>query len=279
MISLIISTFNRTEQLRKSLLRFQFLTLPDEVVIVDDGTHNQHEVPDMLENLNFLKGRIKYIRHANPEWDSCSIPKNIGLKNSSGDILIYSEPENIFCGDIVEMAKTLPEKKFFFQDWVYFGKNTSPPFPEDRLNEPLKYIDEYGWNEWISGTVDVHGGQPTYTKAVMVSPWYLVIRKKDLIGIGGWDEMMSRKDGAGGWGFDDVDLITRLRESGIMATTIPLPVIHQWHDRPPQAIQDQWKPNEDIMKSKQDEEGYKKEFLVANKNKSWGQYDGFVEEM
>jgi glycosyltransferase involved in cell wall biosynthesis len=281
MISLIISVFNRTEQLRKNLLRFKYLTLPDEIVIVDDGTHIKNEVPNMLKTLDFLKGKIKYIRHENPDWDSCSIPKNIGLKNATGDILIYSEPENIFMGDIVEKAKTLPRNKFFFQDWIYFGKNTSPPFPEDRLDDPLAYLNEYGWHKWQSGTVDVHGGLPTYTKAVMVSPWYIVIRKKDLMAIGGWDEMMSKKNGGGAWGFDDIDLITRLRESRIMAMTIPISVIHQWHDRPPQAIQDSWGPNEEIMNSKKKEDtgDYKEEFIVANKGRGWGQYDGFTEEI
>lgn len=107
MISLVISVFNRTELLRKNLLRFKFVTLPDEIIIVDDGTHNQHEVPDMLKKLDFIKGRIKYIRHNNLEWDSCSIPKNIGLKNATGNILIYTEPENIFIEDVVKLAKSL----------------------------------------------------------------------------------------------------------------------------------------------------------------------------
>lgn len=280
MISLVISVFNRTELLRKNLLRFKFVTLPDEIIIVDDGTHNQHEVPDMLKKLDFIKGRIKYIRHNNLEWDSCSIPKNIGLKNATGNILIYTEPENIFIEDVVKLAKTLPEKKYFYQQWVYFGKNTSPAFPEDRLDNPMAYIDEYGWNEWIAGTVDVHGGQSTYTKANMISPWCLIVRKKDLFIIGGWDEMMSNKNGGGSWGFDDIDLITRLRESGVNAIQAPFSVIHQWHDRPSQAIQNSWKQNEDIMKSKKDKNGnYKKEFIKANQDKEWGVYDGYIKEM
>lgn len=276
--SLVISVFNRTELLRKNLLRLQYLTLPDEIVIVDDGTHNHHEVSNMLKSLDFLKGRITYIRHANPNWDSCSIPKNIGLKNATGDILIYTEPENIFIEDIVPIAKEIPDKKYLYQEWVYFGKNSSPPFPEERLDDPMGYINEYGWNEWIPGTVDVHGGQSTYTKANMVSPWCIVVRRKDLINVGGWDEMMSGKNGGGRWGYEEIDLITRLSESGINANQAKFSVIHQWHDRPPQAVQDSWAPNEKIMNSKKDETGkYKKEFLVANKNKKWGVFNGYKE--
>jgi len=144
----------------------------------------------------------------------------------------------------------------------------------------LEYIREYGVNVWESGTVDVHGGEPTYTKANMVSPWSLIVRRADLLAIGGWDEMMSGKNGNGRWGFDDVDLITRLRESGVNAIQAPFSVIHQWHDRPPQWIQDSWKPNEDLMNAKKGDEGsYKKEFIVANKGRDWGQYDGFIEEI
>lgn len=278
MVELIISVFNRTELLRKNLLRFQYITIPDYITVVDDGTHDALEVKSMLKTLDFLKGRIQYIRHNNPDWDSCSIPKNIGLRNSRGDILIYTEPENIFVRDVVEASHKLPENKYSYQDWVYFGKQGSSPFPEERIKDPLDYIDEYGWYVWESGTEDVHGGQPTYTAAVMVSPWYFIVRKNDLLNIGGWDEQMSGKNGGGRWGFDDIDLITRLRESGINAMTMPISVIHQWHDRPPQWIQDSWGPNEKIMKEKQDEEGkYKREFIMANREKEWGSFDGYKE--
>ena len=276
-IELIVSVFNRTELLRKNLLRFQYITQPDFITIVDDGSRGT-EVKDMLKTLDFLKGKIQYIRHENPEWDSCSIPKNIGLKNSRGDILIYTEPENIFIESIIEVAKELPRKKYGYQTWVYFGKQGSSPFPVERIKDPLEYITEYGVNIWESGTVDVHGGEPTYTKANMVSPWSLIVRRKDLMNINGWDEDMSGKNGNGRWGFDDIDLITRLRCSGITAYQAPFSVIHQWHDRPPQWIQDFWQPNEVLMNKKKDETGeYKKEFFSANKEREWGQLDGYKE--
>jgi len=275
---LIVSVFNRTELLRKNLLRFQYITKPDFITIVDDGTHNKTEVKEMLKELTFLNN-VQYIRHENPEWDSCSIPKNIGLKYSRGDILIYTEPENIFIESIVEIAKDLPINKYGYQEWVYFGKQGSSPFPVDRIVCPLDYVNEYGVNIWEPGTVDVHGGEPTYTKANMVSPWSLIVRREDLVNIGGWDEMMSGKNGGGRWGFDDIDLITRLRESGISAVQLPFSVVHQWHDRPPQWIQDSWKPNEDIMKSKQENGKYKKEFFVANKGKDWGILDGYIDRI
>lgn len=276
----IISVFNRTELLRKNLLRFKYITPPDFITIVDDGTHDALEVKTMLKTLDFLKGRIQYIRHNNPDWDSCSIPKNIGLRNSRGDVLIYTEPENIFIESIDRVARTLPKGRYYYQKWVYFGKQGSSPFPEERIADPLEYIKEYGVNLWETGTVDVHGGEPTYTQANMVSPWCLIVRKKDLLNIGGWDEMMSGKNGGGRWGFDDVDLITRLRCSKINAIQAPFSVIHQWHDRPPHWIQDSWSPNEQIMLAKKDESGdYNKHSIEANQGKEIGVFDGYIEQI
>lgn len=264
MTSLIISTFNRGGLLDKALKRLSYLTQPDEVIIIDDGSSdNTKEICE--------KYGVKRIYRDYPFWDSCSIPKNIGLKAAKGDFLIYSEPENLFIEDVVSMAQTLPENYYYYQQWVYFGKRNAPMFPIERLADPMAYLTEFGFNEWISGTVDVHGGDSTYTKANMVSPWCLVVRKKDLMAIGGWDEMMSAKNGGGAWGFDDIDLITRLRESGVNGVQGPFSVVHQWHERPPQEIQDSWGPNEAIMNTKKNEEGqYKKEFIVANKGREKG---------
>jgi len=276
-ISFIVSVFNRTDLLWKNLLRISEMTLPDEIIIVDDGGENPEELKEMLKSIKKLKGRIKYIRHENPVWDSCSIPKNIGLKYATGDILVYSEPENIFIEDVVAIAKNIKDK-YIYQQWVYFGKGNAPPFPAYKIKDPMSYIEDFGYNEWIPGTIDVHGGLSTYTKANMVSPWVLIVKRKDLFKIGGWDEMMSAKNGGGAWGFDDIDLITRLRSFGVNSEQAKLSVIHQWHDRPPQHIQDSWKPNEDIMKSKKNEDGsYKKECIVANQNKEWGVLDGYKE--
>jgi glycosyltransferase involved in cell wall biosynthesis len=265
MISLIISTFNRGHLLEKSLKRLSFMTQPDEIIVVDDGSSDN--TAEVCERYG-----VKRVYRDYPFWDSCSIPKNIGLKHAKGDIVIYSEPENLFIEDVVEVAKTLPENHYYYQKWVYFGKRNAPEFPIERLNDPMSYIDEFGWNEWITNTVDVHGGQSTYTKANMVSPWCLIVRRKDLMNIGGWDEDMSAKNGGGAWGFDDIDLITRLRESGVNAMQGEFSVVHQWHDRPSAEIQDSWVPNEKLMKAKQADDGsYLPEFIKANKNRKWGQ--------
>ena len=271
-ISVIVSSFNRGNLLEKNLTRLSMLSLPDEIVIVDDGSSdNTREVADKFKELLKGKTEVKYIYRDYPHWDSCSIPKNIGLKNATGDILIYTEPENIFIDDVVKIARELPEDKYFYQKWVYFGKGIAPAFPIESLSDPMKYLEEFGYNEWVSGTIDVHGGAITYTKANMVSPWCLIVRKKDLMHINGWDEEMSALNGGGAWGFDDIDLITRLRCSGINGEQANLSLIHQWHDRPPQHIQDSWKPNEDLMNAKKNKNGeYRDECIIANQYREWG---------
>ena len=281
--SFIVSTFNRTELLRKNLTRLCMLTIPDEIVIVDDGSDDPEALKSMLRGFAELKGRIKYIRYENPHWDSCSVPKNIGLKHSTGDILIYSEPELVFIDDPIIKAQEIFETvkdKYIRQEWVYFGKR-DVVVPDEELSDPMAYLEKFGYNEWMPGTDDVHGGAVTYTKARMVSPWTIIVSRKHLEAVNGWDEKMSFHKGGGGWGFDDIDLISRLRESGVGEhEAIGLSVIHMWHDRPPQHIQDSWMPNEKIMKAKHDENGaYRPETIKANQDEDWGVLVGYVEEI
>lgn len=288
-VSFIVSVFNRTDLLRKNLTRLSLLTIPDEIVIVDDGSDNPEGLKDMLRGFTELDGnptefagRIKYVRYENPHWDSCSIPKNIGLKHSTGDILIYSEPELIFIQDPIVMAREIFETvkdKYIRQEFVYFEKR-GVQFPDSGINNPMKYLEEFGYYRWDpDGSQDVHGGDLTYTKARMVSPWTIIIRREHLIAINGWDENMSLRNGGGGWGFEEIDLISRLRESGVGEHEAKgLEVVHMFHERPPQHIQDSWRPNEALMKAKQDEEGaYLPETIKANQDKEWGVLDGYVE--
>ncbi len=281
--SFIVSVFNRTDLLRKNLTRLCMLTIPDEIVIVDDGSKDPQGIKDMLKTFPKLKDRIKYIRYENPSWDSCSIPKNIGLKHSTGDVLIYSEPELLFINDPIPIIKKIfktVKDEYIRQEYVYFGKQ-GVSVPDDKVSDPMTYLEEYGYYEWKPGTEDVHGGLLTYTKAKMESPWTFIARRKHLMAVNGWDENMSFKNGGGGWGFEEIDMITRLRENKVNKhEAIGLSVVHMWHDRPPQHIQDSWKPNEAIMNSKKKEDGsYYEKFIKANVGKKWGVLDGYVEEI
>jgi len=282
--SLIITVFNRNKLLRKSLIRMTKMTLPDELVIVDDGSSDG--VRDTCLEIKKLQPNLKivYLYHNNPTWDSCSIPKNIGAQNASNEILIFAEPEVMFITDVIKQMKEIFNNRkdcIVTAGQIYFGKDNGPEMPEDCLDNPLKFIQDFGSNEWLVGTVDLHGGQPTYTFAKNLdATWVLGVLKESVLEINGWDEDMSSSKGGGGWGFDDTDALTRLRIKGYGQYKDPeMIVLHQFHIRPPQWIMDSWPKNEILMKAKNFNGNEYKDNpkLRANDNRPFGILNGTKE--
>lgn len=284
--SLIIPVFNRNQQLRKSLLRMLLLTPPDELVIVDDGSSD-----GVIETAREIKAKkpdlsIVYLYHNNPTWDSCSIPKNIGLRAASSELLIYSEPEVLFISDVIGQMKAHFEQdqtRVVTAGQMYFSKRHLPPFPNEALDKPISHLESTGITEWIPGTYDLHGGDPTYTFARNLDAFWIVgVLKDHLLEINGWDEDMSLSRGGGGWGYDDIDCATRLRIRGYGQYKHPdMAALHQWHERPPQWIMDSWKPNEDLMKAKgfDGKESPEHPKLKANQGREWGVLNGLRQDL
>ena len=90
-----------------------------------------------------------------------------------------------------------------------------------------------------------------------------------MLSIGGWDEQFVR------WGFDDTDLLTRLRVSKLhinQITNTNLEAVHQYHDKLPPDVQRKASLfNEHRMINKNlNNGGENNPHIVANQNKEWG---------
>jgi glycosyltransferase involved in cell wall biosynthesis len=93
---LIIPTWNRARQLERSLDRLATLTVPDEVIVVDDGGTDDTRIVCERSPLP-----IRYIRNERRAEGTCSLPKNIGLRAASHDHIITADPEIYFVSDVV----------------------------------------------------------------------------------------------------------------------------------------------------------------------------------
>lgn len=266
---LLITTFNRGSLLRHSLKRLSRLTLPDEILIVDDGsTDNTEEVVLEFQNLP-----IRYIYNHNPEWSICSYARNIGVKNTDCEIIITAEPELFFITDVVaqmlENHEAIPNHLISagtiyhqghkgvirpnmydnpFADTFHLTKaetSTNNPNP----NDPRGYVKIQGW-------------QATYTA---------LYRKEWLEAVGGWDEQFPAC-----YGVDDIDVATRIRillgVNQVIQSDIA--VIHQWHPKPPQIIRNATQKNMDYFHAKNlsvnGNEDITNPNLIANRNIEWG---------
>jgi len=277
--SLLITTFNRSNLLQLSLERLTQLTIPDEVLIVDDGGQDNCEVV-----VNSFKGRlpIRYIYNHSPNWTICSFARNIGIKNTDKDVIITSEPEILFVTDVIDQIKSDMKQypdQLISAGTIYhaqpncFLSNAFATDPVQSLKDSI--VEEY--------QIQPRSYHPNgFCKTTNMQATFIAAYKRDwLMELGGWDEQFP-----GSYGFDDIELCTRLRINGVnQFIDQNIEAIHQYHDHLPPHIQGPMvaandvyfaskKLNEveaDIFEQKQLNK-YKETDprLIANKDREWG---------
>lgn len=236
-VSMVITTFDRAELLAHSLRRLAELTLPDEILVIDDGGTDNTEEVCAIAPLNLP---IRYIYNHNPGPTICSMARNIGVREAQHDWIITTEPELLYVTDIVARFKEL-----------------HPEHPDEVISAGHIYFAGDGW----------HAASPPagVQEAVgWVAPHTALWAKAWLCAVGGWDEEFP-----GAWGWDDTDLLTRLRLTGhgqfIDTASV---AVHQYHGlgADPNGMNEQYF----LAKSFNSDESRREE-IVANKGKAWGQ--------
>lgn len=261
---LLITTFNRSPQLNKSLERLTRLTLPDEVLVINDGGQDNCE-----ETVRNFEGRlpIRYIYNHNIEWSICSMARNIGIKNTDCDIVITAEPEILFMTDVVtqmlQKHQEIPEKVISAGTIYHMGEKAT--LHEDMITDPVNHMLLEAVSETSHNTNPV---TPTgYAKIRgWTAPFAALYRREWLMDINGWDESFKS------WGYDDTDLLTRLSFNGIQQSIEEeIQCIHQWHQKLPPNIQyDAVIHNEKLMLAKNFNKADMGNHIVANREKEWG---------
>lgn len=173
-ISIVIPTYNRVTELIEVFESILNQTKkPFEVVIVDDSdTDAIEEIVDKWKNV-FLNKVIqtKYIQ--NNRGKSLTKARNIGIKNVSGDILLFLDDDVILENDYIDRLTDIysripsaigvqglitnyektPKKRLLFNKIFligYFGKNDCKVLPSTNVTypcEPEKIIS----CQWMSG--------------------------------------------------------------------------------------------------------------------------------
>lgn len=264
--TLLITTFNRANLLNNSLQRLCNLTLPDEVLVVDDGSSdNTKQICDDFSS----KLPLRYIYNHNPRWSICSMARNIGVKNAIGDIIITSEPELLFVTDIVDqmLKSRLNHPNEIISVGTVYHAQASAAFNPGLLTDPASALKSEIVENYQIQPRSYH--QNGYVKTLNLQATFAALyEKKWLTELGGWDEEFP-----GAWGFDDIELCTRLRINGInQHICLEMEAIHQWHPHLPPHVQGPASSaNDEYFKSKRlDLLGKGDPGLIANKGKDWG---------
>lgn len=248
--SVVSCTWNRARQTFwgiRSLIVQE--TPPDEIILVDDGSID--ETPDVARTLEALcTGKdieFFYLRLDHPEARISSIPRNVGLKRSSGDIVIFTEPECLHIGPTVAQMKakveTDPLKIYVATNIYTMGQSVWNKINESQqdyflrpmtlLNHPYcQLTDDANMNNTKAPDSDwaITGSYNCFAGCMIAA------KREHLMAVGGFDEAMTE------YGWDDWDMIKRVglylnsikpQFEGLNPVNIGMEndviVCHQWH--------------------------------------------------
>lgn len=176
-VSIVIPTLNREEDLKEALQSILGQTkLPKEVIVVDDSDNNKTKglMDQMRGDFSKKKIAIKYRRGGRRKGKSISLARNIGMAESTGDILLFIDDDVIldkkYISEILKVYERYPQalgvqgyiegngrfsilsnsvNKIFYCTHVEKGKCRILPSGELTFPYSLSEVIEC---EWLSGT-------------------------------------------------------------------------------------------------------------------------------
>lgn len=213
MISIVTAYYNRLDLFMNTLKSIEKSEIKDiEVVVVDDGSSEEHRLEGLTERFPFLK--VIRLEPQNKWWVNPCIPFNIGFKEAKGDIIIIQNPECKHMGDILKRSLTIGVDEYIsFACYSIDEETTYGPIKNlQTINRPVSHDGQTGWyNHSVYRPVGYH--------------FCSVIHKSNLDELGGFDEKY-----ANGLAYDDNEILYRINKMGLKVSIVDEPfVIHQWH--------------------------------------------------
>lgn len=211
MVSIIIPVYNQYEKLKitlKSINEFMHQRLV-EVIVVDDGSEDS--VDEVLE-LNY-KFNLKLIKSKK----NCgrSAARNMGVKYSTGDILIFIDADRFINGDfITSHINTLisSEKTICVGqpvDFVCDEENIVLEFLKSKCNE-YKFCDKIKPYPYANASLNIFKSIDKHIEYqwICLFSGNFSIRKNDYLEIGGFDEKYTT------WGLENIEFGLRITKLG-----------------------------------------------------------------
>lgn len=202
-ISVVMTAHNRSTLLKKTLESIETQTRrPDQIVVVEDGFDGGHTQGVCIQAKNQKLPVEYYCRKNRPNlgYSNPAIPKNIGIKKSTGDILIIQCAEVMYTNpkDIENLVRPLQERR---------GVSTFAT---------VSARDSFGaFEEWYAGP---KRGEKWFLDFCQAS------FRSDVFAVGGFDEQFQ------GYGYDDDAFALRMQANGVRYQwALDVECHHQWH--------------------------------------------------
>jgi len=122
-LSIIISVLNSHEIVRRQLLHFKKMDLPEdiEIIFIDDGSN-----PPLTHD-GSLKNFTMYATNDKRPW-TVELARNLGARVADGEYLLMTDIDYIIPRDAIEAVYTLKEDKGRFHRQYLDRCSTSPRF-------------------------------------------------------------------------------------------------------------------------------------------------------
>jgi len=224
MISVAMAYYNRKQHLINTLHSINKSVYKDfEVIIVDDGSDDEHRIDDLEKQFKFLK-TIRIDKENKKHTNPC-IPFNIAFGYCSGDIFILQNPECFHYDDVFQHVINNIEKNKYL---VYSVINKNVVNVLKKINWNNNYSFEI--NKLIKININDNNDGQWYAHRIFrpaAINFCTAITKEDLIELNGFDERY-----AYGIERDDVEFLERVRRKKMNVVFVDsVVVIHQTHEQ------------------------------------------------
>jgi glycosyltransferase involved in cell wall biosynthesis len=240
-VSLIITTYNRPDALLLVLRSIEGqVTLPDEVIIADDGSHRESQklITDFRQssNLNIIHSwqEDKGFRAAKS--------RNKAISKSNGDYIVLIDGDMILHPEFINDHINQAQPSFFVQGSrvLLTEDKTNQTLDQQKINFSLLSNGlQNRKNAFHSNLLSMlFSNKRNYLRGIKTCN--MAFYKKDCININGFNNDFE------GWGSEDSEFITRLLNSGINRKNVRFNAIqfHLWHN---EINRDSLKKNNEIL--------------------------------
>ena len=240
-VSLIITTYNRPDALLLVLRSIEGqVTLPDEVIIADDGSHRESQklITDFRQssNLNIIHSwqEDKGFRAAKS--------RNKAISKSNGDYIVLIDGDMILHPEFINDHINQAQPSFFVQGSrvLLTEDKTNQTLDQQKINFSLLSNGLQNRNNAFHSNIlsTLFSNKRNYLRGIRTCN--MAFYKQDCININGFNNDFE------GWGREDTEFITRLLNSGINRKNVRFNAIqfHLWHN---EIIRDSLKKNNEIL--------------------------------
>jgi glycosyltransferase involved in cell wall biosynthesis len=227
MISIVMTYYNRPQQLTLTLKSIEYQHVPCEIIIVDDASDESLKASQVIKNFENLNIKLVEIPKSEKWWINPSISYNKGFSLATGDIVVIQNAENMHVGPVLSSIDCYCNSV----NYLVFSCYSLTEDYHKKLSNFINY-SELEFKESISHLVPQHSKANWYTHPSIFPKNYhfcTALYKTNLDRVGGFNEEFAK-----GYCWEDNEFLLQVIRTGLILKPLELKygyVYHQWHSK------------------------------------------------